>query len=60
VLALPALPSPVIRANMLIGGARVHVAQSDAGVTLTLPVCCGTEVPPPIDRVVVLQVARRR
>lgn len=58
VLALPALESRVIRANMLIGGARVDVAQSDAGVTLTLPACCGTEVP--IDRVVVLQVARRR
>jgi alpha-L-fucosidase len=57
-LPLPALESRVVRAHMLIGGAPVNVAQSAAGVTLTLPPCCGMEIP--IDRVVVLVLAPRR
>jgi alpha-L-fucosidase len=54
VLALPALESRVASARMLDGGTRVDVAQSDAGVSLTLP-AAGDEP----DRVVVLVLSRR-
>jgi alpha-L-fucosidase len=55
VLSLPALNGRVTRAQMLTGGARVDVAQSGAGVTLTLPPGGGDHV----DRVVVLTLSRR-
>jgi alpha-L-fucosidase len=50
VLALPPLGAPVAGARMLAGGERMAVAQSQAGVTLTLPAAGGDEP----DRVVVL------
>jgi alpha-L-fucosidase len=52
-LALPALSSRVEHANMLGTGAVVPFAQSDGGVTLTLPPSTGD-----VDRVVVLRLAR--
>jgi alpha-L-fucosidase len=54
VLALPALNARVLRARMLAGGERVAVAQSEAGLTLTLP--AGASDDP--DRVVVLTLRR--
>jgi len=55
VLSLPALNVRVVRATMLAGGARVGVAQSAEGVTLTLPAATGDEP----DRVVVLRTKSR-
>ena len=55
VLSLPALDARVVRATMLAGGARVRVAQTAEGVTLTLP---PANVDEP-DRVVVLETRRR-
>ncbi len=54
-LALPSLGATVLRARMLYGGESVLVAQSDNGVTLTLPTG-RTEDP---DRVIVLETSRR-
>ena len=54
-LALPSLGATVLRARMLDGGESVLVAQSDNGVTLTLPTG-RTEDP---DRVVVLETSQR-
>lgn len=53
VLALPTLTGRVVRAHMLGSGTAVDVAQSDAGVTLTLPPTQSVTDPRP-DRVVVL------
>jgi alpha-L-fucosidase len=55
-LALPAIGSRVQRAHMLDGGARVDVAQTETGITLTLP-DAGRDDP---DRVIVLVLARGR
>jgi alpha-L-fucosidase len=56
VLSLPSLGARVIAARMFATGERVAVAQSEAGVTLTLPTG-GKDDP---DRVVVLTLASRR
>ena len=53
-LSLPAFNGRVVRANMLGTGEKVNVVQTDAAVTITLPV--GAEAEP--DRVVVLVMAR--
>jgi alpha-L-fucosidase len=50
-LALPPLDARIRRAWMLVGGAAVPFAQSDAGVTITLPPAAAGEP----DRVVVLE-----
>jgi alpha-L-fucosidase len=55
VLSLPAIDAQVVRATMLAGGATVSVAQTAAGVTLTLP-STSTDEP---DRVVVLRTKPR-
>jgi alpha-L-fucosidase len=56
VLSLPALDARVVRGFMLNGGARVDVAQTGTGVTLSLPATTGSDEP---DRVVVLVTQRR-
>jgi alpha-L-fucosidase len=53
-LAIPALGARVRRAYLLDGGQAVPVAESDAGVTLTLP----APEPEAYDRVVVLVTSR--
>ena len=53
-LSLPSLGARVTSANLLNGGARVDVAQSAAGVTITLPAAAGEEP----NRVVVLRLAK--
>jgi alpha-L-fucosidase len=58
VLALPALSARVVGARMFVGGERVEVRQSEAGVVLTLP-ARGAGVADP-DRVVVLMLEARR
>ena len=58
-LSLPSLPRRVRSASLLVGGARVPVRETPAGVTLTLPPRAAGEV----DQVVVLGLApaaRRR
>jgi alpha-L-fucosidase len=55
VLALPDWGEKVSQASMLIGGASVGVAQTPAGITLTLP--AGGE--DDLDRIVVLRVSPR-
>jgi alpha-L-fucosidase len=55
-LALPAIGSRVQRAYMLDGGARVEVAQTETGITLTLPDADRNDA----DRVIVLVLARGR
>lgn len=54
-LSLPPFPGRVVRATLLAGGARVGVAQTVAGVILTLPPG-GLDEP---DRVVVLETRHR-
>jgi alpha-L-fucosidase len=55
VLALPDLPGRIATATML-DGARVEVAQSTAGVTLTMPPAALRDS---IDRVIVLRLVQR-
>jgi alpha-L-fucosidase len=55
-LSLPDWGARVTSASMLRDGARVRVAQSDSGVTLTLPPAQADE----IDRVVVLETTSRQ
>jgi alpha-L-fucosidase len=54
VVALPLLPTRVLRAALLDGGAPVMVSTTASGITLTLPRRDGTAA----DQVVVLTVAR--
>ena len=53
-LAIPAFGPRVLRAEMLAGGTRVPFAQTESGVTLTLPETAG-DTP---DRVVILVVGQ--
>lgn len=55
ILSLPYFGARVMRASMLSNGERVGVAQSESGVTLTLPLAAPNE----LDRVIVLETRNR-
>jgi alpha-L-fucosidase len=55
VLALPDFGRRITRAAMLVGGARVDVARSASGVTLTMP---ANQAADSLDRVIVLETHR--
>jgi alpha-L-fucosidase len=55
ILSLPDIGAKVIGASLLRDGTRVDVAQSAAGITLTLP-ASSTDTP---DRVIVLRTGRQ-